>query len=136
MTQRRSSRTAKHRLPLPALGMLAMRTWFGVTYLASPTPLPVKAGWAPAELTPSARFFAAVFAAREFLMVGMVLRAAATDRSTLREALWAGAAVDAFDAASATALSLSGTRSHRAAVIVAVTAAVNSTLGAAGARRV
>lgn len=136
MTRRHRSRTAKRRLPLPALGMLAMRSWFGANYLASPTPLPVKAGWAPAELSPSARFFAAVFAAREFLMVGMVLRAAAIDGRALRDALWASAAVDAFDATAATALSLTGTRSQRGAVTSAVTAAMSAAMGAAGARRV
>jgi hypothetical protein len=116
--------------------MLAMRSWFGANYLASPTPLPAKAGFASSELTPSARFFAAVFAAREFLLVAMVLRAAAVDRAALWEALIGSAAVDAFDATSATVLALSGTRSRRGAVTSAVTAAISAGLGGLAARRV
>lgn len=137
MFRRRSKpETVLERLPLSALGMFALRSWAGLNYLASFTSRPVKAGFAPAELTPAARFFASVFAAREFLMVAMVVRAAAADRATLRDALRASAAVDAFDTVASTALALSPTGSRKGAVTSAVTGALSGVLAEAAARRV
>ena len=136
MFRRRKTETVIERLPLSALGMFALRSWAGLNYIASFSSRPAKAGFAPAELTPSARFFAAVFAAREFLMVGMVVRAAAIDRATLRDALKASAAVDAFDATAAVTLAMSGTRSRKGAVTSAVTGAMSGALSAVAAREV
>lgn len=123
-------------LPAPAKGMMAIRSWFGLNYVLSPTPLPAKAGFPERELTPSARFFAAVFGVREFLMVGMVAGASRTSREALRWSLIASAAVDAFDALAASTLAVSDARARKAGLLSASTAALSGSLAALAATRV
>lgn len=125
-------------LPKPALGMLAIRTFFGVNYTPSVTSMPRKAGWPSVQLNPTSRFFQAVFGIREFLMVAGVLDAALVGDSAgrsarLRRALAASAAVDAFDAASASVLAATRPALRRPALLSAVTASASCALAAAAA---